>query len=59
MRDRFKPINREQPFLVPPSFRDWLPPRDLAYFIIDVVEELDLGRDRVAMVKAANNPSGS
>jgi transposase len=39
---RFKPCNREQLFLLPPSLRDWLPEGDLAYFIIDVVDQLDL-----------------
>lgn len=39
---RFKPCDREQLFLLPPSLRDWLPKGDLAYFIIDVVEQLDL-----------------
>jgi transposase len=40
---RFKPCDREQLFLLPPSLRDWLPEGDLAYFIIDVVDQLDLG----------------
>jgi len=39
---RFKPCDREQLFLLPPSLRDWLPKGDLAYFIIDVVDQLDL-----------------
>ncbi|MBO0982216.1 transposase, partial [Microbacterium sp. SD291] len=29
-------------FLLPPSVRDWLPEGHLAWFVIDVVEELDL-----------------
>lgn len=41
------PINvrsgdREQGFLLPPSIADWLPEGHLAWFILDVVAELDL-----------------
>ena len=42
MSHQFKPYDRDQQFLLPPSLRDWLPAGDLAYFIVDVVEELDL-----------------
>ena len=43
MSCRFKPLNRDQQFLLPPSLHDWLPDGDLAYFIIDLVETLELG----------------
>jgi transposase len=43
MSNGFKPYNRDQAFLLPPSMKDWLPKGDLAYFIADVVESLDLG----------------
>jgi len=42
MSQHFKPYDRNQQYLLPPSMRDWLPPGDLAYFVVDVVEELDL-----------------
>jgi transposase len=42
MSSRFKPYNREQAFLLAPSMRDWLPGGDLAWFLVDVVETLDL-----------------
>lgn len=32
----------EQDFLLPPSLREWLPEGHLAYFVSDVVDELDL-----------------
>src|SRR5271167_462280 len=32
----------EQDFLLPPSLGDWLPEDHLAYFVSDVVEQLDL-----------------
>jgi transposase len=34
--------DRDQPFLLPPDLRDWLPADHLAWFILDVVEQLDL-----------------
>ena len=33
---------RDQPFLLPPDLRDWLPQDHLAWFILDVVDQLDL-----------------
>ena len=33
---------RDQPFLLPPDLRDWLPAGHLAWFILDVVDQLDL-----------------
>jgi len=38
----FRPYEPNQLLLLPPDMRDWLPPDDLAYFIMDVVKELDL-----------------
>ena len=43
MSQQFKPYDRDQQYLLPPSMHDWLPDGDLAYFIVDVVEVLDLG----------------
>jgi len=34
--------DRDQPFLLPPDLRDWLPTDHLAWFILDVVEQVDL-----------------
>jgi transposase len=34
--------DRDQPFLLPPDLRDWLPDGHLAWFILDVVDQLDL-----------------
>ncbi len=36
--------DREQGYLMAPSLRDWLPEGDLAWFILDAVEQIDLGR---------------
>jgi transposase len=35
--------DRKTPFLLPPSIEDWLPEGHLARFIVDIVEQLDLG----------------
>jgi transposase len=34
--------DRDQPFLLPPDLRDWLPEGHLAWFILDVTDQLDL-----------------
>ncbi len=42
MSKRFRPYSPDQTFLLPPSLRDWLPQDHLAYFLSDVVDQLDL-----------------
>src|SRR3954467_8860960 len=42
MGQRFLACDREQSFLMPPDVREWLPPRHLAWFVIDAVAEMDL-----------------
>jgi hypothetical protein len=34
--------DRDQLFLMPSALQDWLPPDDLAYFILDAVDQFDL-----------------
>jgi hypothetical protein len=34
--------DRDQPFLLPRDLRDWLPEGHLAWFILDVVDQLNL-----------------
>ncbi len=34
--------DRDQPLLLPPDLRDWLPAEHLAWFVIEAIEELDL-----------------
>jgi transposase len=41
---KFRPYSPDQTYLLPPSPRDWLDSGHLAYFILDVIDELDLGR---------------
>src|SRR4051794_9759810 len=42
MGQRFVACDREQSFLLPPDVREWLPPRHLAWFVIDAVAEMNL-----------------
>ena len=37
----YKPCDREQGYLLPPSLRDWVPDGDLSWFILDVVGQMD------------------
>jgi len=38
----FRRADRDQCFLLPPDMREWLPAEHLVWFVIDVVEELDV-----------------
>jgi transposase len=38
----FATVDRDQLLLMPPSVSDWLPEDHLAWFVIDVVAELDM-----------------
>jgi transposase len=50
----YRPYTPDQSFLLPPSPRDWLPEGHLAYFVLDVLEEMDLGDiTRVVQAKEA------
>jgi transposase len=42
MAHNFLRGDRDQPFLLPPDLRDWLPEGHLAWFVADVVDQLDL-----------------
>jgi len=37
----YRPVDREQPFLLPPLMTDWLPADHLVWFVIDAVQRLD------------------
>jgi transposase len=39
----YVPFDREQPFLLPPDLKDWLPEDDIAHFIVAAVERVRLG----------------
>jgi transposase len=40
----YRRVDRDQPFLLPPDMRDWLPAGHVAWFVIDAVGVLDLSR---------------
>ena len=42
MTKTYRPYQPEQDLLLPPSLRDWLPEDHLAYFVSDLVDQLDL-----------------
>jgi transposase/signal recognition particle subunit SEC65 len=42
MSKTFRPYEPDQDFLMPASMRDWLPSDHLAYFISDLVDQLDI-----------------
>jgi transposase len=54
MAKGFRPVVRDQPFLLPPDMREWLPAGHLAWFVIDAVGALDLSR-----LGARQTPAGS
>jgi transposase len=43
MTYNFLPCARDQAFLLPPNLREWLSADHLAWFVLDVVDQLDLG----------------
>lgn len=43
MANDFLPYNVDQQFLLPPDLREWLPEGHLARFVLDVVDQMDLG----------------
>ena len=44
MAVEFIPIDRETPYILPPSVQDYLPEDHLARFVVDIVDQLDLSR---------------
>ncbi len=41
MAKSYRPVRRDQPFLLPPDMREWLPADHLVWFLLDTVEALD------------------
>lgn len=37
----YRPVDRDQSFLLPPDMRDWLPDDHLVWFVLDVIGQLD------------------
>jgi transposase len=43
MKVTFVEVDRETLYLLPPSIQDWLPEKHLARFVVEIVEQIDLG----------------
>jgi transposase len=56
MGNNFRPYSPRQSFLLPPSPLDWLPENHLAYFVLDVIDSLDLSS--IEQVFAARDARG-
>jgi transposase len=61
MANSYRPVDRDQAFLLPPDMADWLPEGHLAWFLIEVVAEMDTsafhaGRVRSGQGRAAYDP---
>lgn len=44
MAKRYRPVLRDQQFLLPPDMADWLPRDHVAWFVVDVVASLDTAK---------------
>ena len=40
MSRKFQPINRDTPYLLPPSVQDWLPEKHLVRFAVEIIDQL-------------------
>jgi hypothetical protein len=41
MAKRYRPVDRDQPFLLPPDMREWLPAGHPVHVVIAAVEQMD------------------
>jgi hypothetical protein len=39
----FRTIDRDTPYILPPSVQDYVPQGHLARFVVEIVDQLDLG----------------
>jgi transposase len=42
MAKAYRPVNRDQPFLLAPDMREWLPADHLVWFLLETLQRLDL-----------------
>lgn len=57
---RFVAVDRDTAYLLPPSVNEWLPADHLARFVVEVIEQLDLGalvRQYAGRGSAAHHPA--
>jgi transposase len=56
MKSKFVEVDRETPYLLPPSLQDWLPEKHLARFVVEIVEQLDLRSLKVTYAGRGSQP---
>ena len=43
MAEDFRALDRDTPMLLPASIQEWLPEQHMARFVVEIVEQLELG----------------
>jgi transposase len=56
IKSQFVEVDRETPYLLPPSLQDWLPEKHLARFVVEIVEQLDLRSLKATYVGRGSQP---
>ncbi|MDO5712729.1 MAG: transposase [Micrococcales bacterium] len=57
MANSYRPVLRDQAFLLPPDMREWLPADHLVWFLLDTVDAVDTGAfDRCRRLGGAGAP---
>lgn len=56
MAKRYRPVDRDQRFLLPPDMREWLPGDHLVWFLLAVIAELDTSALHVRPRRAGQGP---
>ena len=56
MAKRYRPVPRDQAFLLPPDMRDWLPPGHPVWLVIEVVDR-HLDTSAVHALRRAGGPA--
>jgi transposase len=54
----YRPVLRDQVFLLPPDMRDWLPEDHLVWFVLDVIETLDVAAFEMARRRGGVGAAG-
>ena len=56
MKSKFIGVDRETPYLLPPSLQDWLPEGHLARFVVEIVEQLNLRSLKASYTGCGSQP---
>jgi transposase len=56
MKTKFVEVDRETPYLLPPSLQEWLPEGHLARFVVEIVEQLDLRSLKASYAGCGSQP---